>query len=364
MATLVGRVLVLAVSFLSGAANASAQPCETRPLPFDVFQGGELEPVDCRVRGDVCSDCLSPVPGEYWTLEAGAGDLILISYRGTTGQYAQSIGPSVRVFEPSGRETGGWWPPPCEADFGGQCAGHSFRAEAAGTFRVLVYESGYMRVRFGGYAIHARRVTTTVPGALSMQASGNRVSLSSYEHLSPTPVLEYRLEVGSSPLATDLGVVSLGPRTGTPFTVPFDGVPNGTYFVRLRARTAAGWGPASAEQSVTTTDGPEQLAAFVTGNTVTLRWATPASGSPFFDALNPANPFSWFELLVGSSPGSASLGIYAVEAPRAESTLYYAGVRFFKDYTGIPAGTYYIRVRGRTPAGVTTPSNEVVVTVP
>ncbi len=288
-----------------------------------------------------------------------AGDLIVITVQGTTGQFAGGSSPGPVMFDPAGRNVGTYWNGTCDwaSDVPSTvCGGQWLRVETSGTFRVLVRDSGYMVRHFGGYAIRARHVTTTVPGSIRLETSGNSVSLTSYVHLSPAPVLEYAVEAGSAPYATDIGMVSLGARVGSYFTATFDGVPSGTYFVRVRARTASGWGPARNEQSVTTTDGPERLYASVTGNTVRLGWFAPAFNSPFYNDLKPvfpavANPSSSFELLVGSSPGSTSLGIYNVG-------MLYGYV------AEVPPGTYYVRVRGRTPAGVTAPSNEVVVRVP
>ena len=167
MTAFFGFILVFVVSVFPGAAIASAQPCETRPLAFGVFQGGELEPTDCRFPADSCSDCFGPVPGDYWTIEAAAGDLIAITLQGTTGRYGPGrIGPDLRVFDPGGQSVGDWWAHACESDFGGPtvvCAGRSLKAETTGTFRLLVIESGYMSVRYGGYAIRARHVTSTCP---------------------------------------------------------------------------------------------------------------------------------------------------------------------------------------------------------
>ena len=328
--------IVIATTLLGSATNATAQECQTRPLAFGIDQAGELESTDCRFPGDICGDCRSPVPGEYWTLDVTAGEMILVTVQGTTAL--------LRVLDTMGRRVSPYW----------GSAEQSFRAEASGTYRVLVLDAGYLRVTFGGYTIRAQRVTIPIARGLSATAFGDRVSLFWGEHLSTTPILEYAIEAGSVSGASDIGVFSLGRPVLTRsdcicFEASFQPLASGMYYVRIRARNALGWGSATNERSFTITNGP-QLQAFGYGRSVTLRWSTLPVGIPLY-----------FELLVGWSPSSPPFAIYNVGAPLD----IYCGcptpyVHYVSD---VPPGTYYVRVRAMTSAGFTEPSNEVVVTV-
>jgi glucose/arabinose dehydrogenase len=85
--------------------------------------------------------------------------------------------------------------------------------------------------------------------------------------------------------------------------------------------------------------GPQNLAATVIGQTVTLSWVAPVGGS-----------IGAYQLEAGSSAGAANLAI-ATTAATAMT------------FSNVPAGTYYVRVRGTGPSGPGSPSNEVIVVV-
>src|SRR5262245_45907909 len=86
---------------------------------------------------------------------------------------------------------------------------------------------------------------------------------------------------------------------------------------------------------------PLNLAAQVTGSQVTLTWQSTT-----------AEPTT-FVLEAGSATGLANLASF--DTGSAQTTF---------QSPPLPAGTYFIRVRARTAAGVSGPSNEVVVTTP
>ena len=237
--------LAVAVTLLAGPTNGAAQGfqpshipqglCQTRPLALDIDQTAELEPTDCRF-DQVCNDCRADAPGEYWTVDAAAGDVILLRTRST---YARAL--LMRIVDATGRSVDarwagscdGWWDVPQRV-----CEGLWFKAEASGTYRAQVVEDGYMTLRFGPYTIRAQRVTTIVPGAVLPTTNGNRVSIQSYPHLSPTPILEYAFEAGSVSGASDIGIVSLSTASALECRcLFFESVASGTYFVRMRARS-------------------------------------------------------------------------------------------------------------------------------
>ena len=78
---------------------------------------------------------------------------------------------------------------------------------------------------------------TSAPLSLSATVNGNIVVLSWTTPASGGPVLTYTIEAGSAPGLTNLASFNTG-NASTSLTVP--GVPNGTYYVRVRALDASG----------------------------------------------------------------------------------------------------------------------------
>jgi hypothetical protein len=150
-----------------------------------------------------------------------------------------------------------------------------------------------------------------------------------------------QLEAGSASGQADLAVMSV---TGNTLTV--EGVPSGTYFVRLRAVGAAGEAAVS-EELVVTVGGacsgtllpPANLAATVTGSEVTLTW----------DAVPGATTL---DIAVGSVAGAADLALSTV--PGNTRTL----------QARAPSGEYFVRLASRNSCGVSAPSAELHVRVP
>ena len=86
---------------------------------------------------------------------------------------------------------------------------------------------------------------------------------------------------------------------------------------------------------------PQDAATAVVGNTVTLTWQAPSTGSAPLGYLVEA----------ALSPGGAVVGAFLV----VDTSLI---------LTAVPNGTYYVRVRSGNAEGISAPSNEVVVSVP
>ena len=167
----------------------------------------------------------------------------------------------------------------------------------------------------------------------------NVVSLSWQAPTAPaSPVTGYVLDVGFSPGAT-VQSFPLGNVLALSATAP-----DGVFFVRVRAVTAAGpSAPSNEVQFVTGQAGPPlaplTFSAAAVGTSVGVQWAE-----------NPLGPFiSGYVLEAGSAPGLANLG----------AVTFGATTRSFAANVG--AGTYYLRVRAGNAAGLGPPSNEVVV---
>lgn len=153
--------------------------------------------------------------------------------------------------------------------------------------------------------------------------------------------IDYRVEAGSRSGAADIAVLRLPPAT----TVTVANVPDGRYFVRVRAATPAGVGPPSNEVEVVVgtpaPPAPTGLIATVSGRTVTLEWSA-VSG-----------PVDRYLLDVGSGAGQSDLV--------RDLSL---GLTTTARFDDVPAGLYYIRIRAGNRAGSSPPSAELAVVVP
>jgi hypothetical protein len=188
---------------------------------------------------------------------------------------------------------------------------------------------------------------TSSPINLTVSVSGSTVVLSwTQPPIQDSPVSSYIVEAGSSPGVVNLANFNTG-NPATSLTVP--GVPNGTYYVRVRAVNATGVSAASNEVvaivgvggCATVPDPPSGLTAIVSGSTVTLAWSGPAGGcAP-----------TGYVLEAGSAPGFANLANGDVG-----NTLNFTA-------SGVGVGTYYVRVRALNGAARSAPSNEVTVVV-
>jgi predicted phage tail protein len=163
----------------------------------------------------------------------------------------------------------------------------------------------------------------------------------------PGIVVSYIIEAGSSPGLANLASFPTG-SAATTFTAP--GVPVGAYYVRVRAVDATQVpGPASNEVVVGvgfSACAPPPPGA-PTGLTITTN-----SGGVVGLQWNGSRGATSYLLEAGTSPGLANLVSTDVGATTTFST------------AGVPAGTYFVRVRTRSGCGTTaTSSNEVTVVV-
>jgi glucose/arabinose dehydrogenase len=176
------------------------------------------------------------------------------------------------------------------------------------------------------------------PSGLQASVSGQSVAFTWSPPASGPAPTGYRLEAGSSPGAADLAVLAIGPAPG--LTVP--GVPDGSYFVRVRAERNGRIGPPSSDVSVVVAGcpvpaAPSGVTASTAGATVTLAWSGVAGAAGY-------------EVEAAASPGGGALATLPVGTVPMLSV-------------SAPAGTYYVRVRAINACGAGPASAEATVVV-
>lgn len=133
--------------------------------------------------------------------------------------------------------------------------------------------------------------------------------------------------------------------TDTRFT--FNPVPPGFYFLRVRARNAAGVSAPSTEiminvGNVPAPPGPPTITTVeVSGSTVTINWSAPLQGTA-----------TSYIIEAGSAPGLANL-----------ATVNTGSTALTQTFGGVPPGVYYVRVRAVNAQGASLVSNERIITV-
>ena len=185
----------------------------------------------------------------------------------------------------------------------------------------------------------------SVPGApLNLRAAvtGSTAVLNWTPPASGGAPASYLLEAGRAPGATDVAIIDTG---STATSITATAVPQGAYYVRVKARNAAGAGAPSNEVFLLVGAGPPppcigpptaptNLSVSVNGRLVTLRWAAPPE------------PVTTFVIDVGSTPGATNIA--SLPTGNAGTTL-----------SAIAApGTYFIRVRARNDCGTSGASPE------
>jgi hypothetical protein len=180
------------------------------------------------------------------------------------------------------------------------------------------------------------------PTNLSGTVVGSTVNLSWTPPGGGTPATSYLVEAA---LTAGGPVIASLPLAGTTASIP--GVPNGTFFIRVRAWNTEGASPPSNEIRVTVGSAcstapapPASLTASVNGTLVALGWAAGSGGCPA----------TGFLVRAGSAPGVVDLANLPVG-----------------NVTGLqataPPGTYFISVVAQNAFGTSAPSNERAVTV-
>lgn len=179
----------------------------------------------------------------------------------------------------------------------------------------------------------------TAPTAVTGSVSGFAATVQWQPGPSPSAT-SYVVEAGTAPGAADIGRFAVGAATSVTGTLPA-----GRYYVRVYGVDDEGESVASNDvvldvpAGITAPGVPGPLTATVNGGTVTLSWGA-ASGA------------TSYVIEAGSVSGATDVGAFPLAG---------AGTSFSAP---VPAGTYYVRLRGVNAVGTGPPSNEVVVTVP
>lgn len=177
------------------------------------------------------------------------------------------------------------------------------------------------------------------PSGLQATVSGGTVAFTWSPPVGGPAPTGYHLEAGSSPGAANLAVLAIGPTPG--FTVP--GVPDGAYFVRVRAERNGVVGPPSSDVSVVVAGcpvpaAPSGVTASAAGTMVTITWSGVAGATGYV-------------IEAAASPGGGTLASLSVGAVTTRTV-------------PAPAGRYYLRVRALNGCGSGPVSAEVPVVVP
>lgn len=184
------------------------------------------------------------------------------------------------------------------------------------------------------------------PSNLAAAGSGARVTVTWQAPSTGDPPSSYVLEAGSSTGRADIANFDTG--NITPSFVA-NNVPAATYYVRVRAKNAAGVSAPSNEVVVLVIPpctsppvAPTNLRSTVTGSTVFLTWTPPVGGCA---------PTSYV-IQAGASAGASNLADFD---NRSLATSFTA--------SGVEVGQYFVRVRAITTFATGAASNEVVVVV-
>jgi hypothetical protein len=184
------------------------------------------------------------------------------------------------------------------------------------------------------------------PQNLTAVVTGNlfRIAWRAPSNAATASIQTYVIEAGSGPGLSDLANFATG-SPETQFVTP--PVPNGSYYVRLRARNNVGTGPSSGEIRVIVgpppPNAPVLSGSVGSGRSVTLSWTVPTTGAAV----------TGYQLQAGTAPGSSNAAVLTLApSQRSFST------------NGVPPGTYYVRVVALSSQGPGTASNQLTLRVP
>lgn len=205
--------------------------------------------------------------------------------------------------------------------------------------------SRIMQTRLAAVALSA----PVSPTALTVAVSGHTVTLTWAPPTGGDASTSYVVEAGSGSGLVDLANFDSG---NTALALTADGVPSGTYFVRVRAKNGGGVSAPSNEVVFTISGGPAAcssppnpptgLTAKVSGSTLILSWTAPGGGcAP-----------TGFIIEAGSSSGLVNLATVNTGSLATSFTA-----------NGVGSGTYFVRLRASNAAGQSAASNEVTFAI-
>jgi hypothetical protein len=177
---------------------------------------------------------------------------------------------------------------------------------------------------------------------LTAWMSGRRLNMIWSDPSSGERPTAYVVEAGSA-----AGLSNLASIVVTTRSFSFDPVPDGFYFLRVRARLGPNLGPPSREVMVKVGNGPSPPGAplawdyRVSGNVVTFSWAPPLDGVPTSYILEAGSMLSLSNLAVFNT-GSAATTVTVRDVPK---------------------GSYYVRLRAVNAVGVGPPTYDTIVFV-
>ncbi len=175
------------------------------------------------------------------------------------------------------------------------------------------------------------------PTTLSVAVSGASLQLAWTPATTGAAATAFAVAVGTAPGTTTLPVQTTA-ATSLTVAVPS----SGTYYARVQAMNAAGSSIASpeAEAVVSLTGGrpgrTPRPRAWTSGRALFMEWDAPGGG----------DPVTGYVLEAGSAPGVANLAVLPLSAVRSFST-------------GVPVGTFWLRVRAVNGEGTGDPSEDI-----
>lgn len=193
------------------------------------------------------------------------------------------------------------------------------------------------------------------PSNLSSSSSGANITLTWKG--GSGPLTGYLIEAGSSSGKADLATVPVG--ASTTFTA--SGIANGLYYVRVMSTAGSVTSAASNEtvlqvgscSTAPTVPGSPNIS--VTGGTFVLAWAPSTRATNYLvdagSSAGSSNLASGFDITSGvlALPGGTQVGGYPNQLSWS--------------YSGLGAGSYYLRVRAKNGCGTSSASSEIVAIV-
>jgi len=268
------------------------------------------------------------------TLVGAAGELL------STGPIAFTVGdPEGRSVTVSATSSDTAVVPPTGITFGGSGANRTVTIQPAAVAQgqstiTVVAHDGPLQASTS-FVVTVERVAANAPRSLAVSLVGGRIRLTWQPPLQGT-VTGYVVEAGNTSGATTVSAPA-GNTLGLEASAP-----PATYFIRVRAQTAAGIGGPSNEVSVRTDVAPLpplDFRAAVAGNAVSLQWsAHPQGTSP-----------TAFELRAGTGPGLSDIVVLPLPATARSLNV------------TAPTGSYFLRLAAVNAFGASPTAPEIQI---